>query len=223
MKKRITLSVIGVVLCAISVAFFKYAAFGMDSFQVFVNGMVEVIPISYGTLYVIINAGLLLFALIFDKHYIGLATLINLFFLGYIAEVSLFVLNLLFPVASVWLRVLSLVVGIVLMSLACALYYTSDLGVSTYDAIALIMSNTWKWGKFRYCRIGVELATVLFGTILYYLGNHNFKGFGALVSVGTIITAFCMGPLIEFFTNTIAKPLLHNETGTVFSEMLSKK
>ena len=93
MKKRITMSVFGVVLCAISVAFFKYAAFGMDSFQVFVNGMVEVVPISYGTLYVIINAVLLLFALIFDKHYIGLATLVNLFFLGYIAEFTLSILN----------------------------------------------------------------------------------------------------------------------------------
>ena len=209
MKKRIAMSVIGVVLCAISVAFFKYAAFGMDSFQVFVNGMLEVIPISYGNLYVIINVALLLFALIFDKHYIGLATLINLLFLGYIAEISLFLLNLLFPIASVFLRILFLIIGIVAMSLASALYYTSDLGVSTYDAIALIMANTWKWGKFRYCRIVVELGTVLLGTILYYIGNHNFNGFGSLVSVGTIITAFCMGPLIELFTNTIAKPLLH--------------
>ena len=152
MKKRISMSVFGVVLCAISVAFFKYAAFGMDSFQVFVNGMVEVVPISYGSLYVIINAALLLFALIFDKHYIGLATLINLLFLGYIAEISLYVLNLAFPTGTVFLRILFLILGIVLMSLASALYYTSDLGVSTFDAIALVMANTWKLGKFRYCR-----------------------------------------------------------------------
>ena len=42
MKKRIIMSVFGVMLCAVSVAFFKYAAFGMDAFQVFVNGMTEV-------------------------------------------------------------------------------------------------------------------------------------------------------------------------------------
>ena len=210
MKKRISMSIVGVILCAISVAFFKYAAFGMDSFQVFVNGMVEVVPISYGTLYVIINIALLLFALIFDKHYIGLATIINLFFLGYIAEFSLYILNKLFPNETIVLRIIFLIIGIVSMSLASALYYTADLGVSTYDAIALIMSNKWKLAKFRYCRIGVELITVLLGTILYYLGNTNFSGLGALVSVGTIITAFCMGPLIEIFTNTIAKPLLNS-------------
>ena len=208
MKKRIVMSVFGVILCAISVAFFKYAAFGMDSFQVFVNGMVEMVPIGYGTLYVIINAALLLFALIFDKHYIGLATIINLFFLGYVAEFSLWVLNRLFPVSGIFLRAIFLAIGIVLMSLASALYYTSDLGVSTYDAIALIMANTWKIGKFRYCRIGVELSTVILGCVLYFVGNKGFEGLGALVSVGTIITAFCMGPLIEVFTKKIAEPLL---------------
>ena len=41
MKKRIIMSVFGVMLCAVSMAFFKYAAFGMDAFQVFVNGMTE--------------------------------------------------------------------------------------------------------------------------------------------------------------------------------------
>lgn len=211
MKKRITMSVFGVMLCAVSVAFFKYAAFGMDAFQVFVNGMVEVVPISYGTLYVIINAALLLFAFIFDKHYIGLATIINLFFLGYVAEFSLWVLNLVFPTSGLFLRSVFLVIGIVLMSLASALYYTSDLGVSTFDAIAIIMANTWKIGKFRYCRIGVELCTVVLGCILYFIGNKSILGLGALVSVGTIITAFCMGPLIEVFNKTIAEPLLHGK------------
>ncbi len=211
MKKRITMSVFGVMLCAVSVAFFKYAAFGMDAFQVFVNGMVEVVPISYGTLYVIINAALLLFAFIFDKHYIGLATIINLFFLGYVAEFSLWVLNLVFPTSGLFLRSVFLVIGIVLMSLASALYYTSDLGVSTFDAIALIMANTWKIGKFRYCRIGVELCTVILGCILYFIGNKSILGLGALVSVGTIITAFCMGPLIEVFNKAIAEPLLHGK------------
>ena len=213
MKKRITMSVFGVVLCAISVAFFKYAAFGMDSFQVFVNGMVEVVPISYGTLYVIINAVLLLFALIFDKHYIGLATLVNLFFLGYIAEFTLSILNSCFPSATIPLRALFLIIGIVMMSLASALYYTSNLGVSTYDAIALIMANTWKIWTFRYCRITVEICTVALGAVLYFIGNQSIKGLGALIGVGTIITAFCMGPLIEVFTKHIAEPLLNTKSG----------
>ena len=206
-KKRIFMSVIGVILCAISVAFFKHAAFGMDSFQVFVNGMVELVPISYGTLYVIINVVLLLFALIFDKHYIGLATLVNLVFLGYIAEFSLYLLEMLLPNPGIVVRIICLAIGIPMMCLASALYYTADMGVSTYDAIALIMANTWKLAKFRYCRIGVELCAVIIGAALYYFGKDSFSGIGVLIGVGTIITAFCMGPLIEVFIKTIAEPL----------------
>ena len=208
-KKRIFMSVIGVILCAFSVAFFKHAAFGMDSFQVFVNGMVELVPISYGTLYVIINVVLLLFALIFDKHYIGLATLVNLFFLGYIAEFSLYLLEMLLPNPGIVVRIICLAIGIPMMCLASALYYTADMGVSTYDAIALIMANTWKLAKFRYCRIGVELCAVIIGAALYYFGKDSFSGIGVLIGVGTIITAFCMGPLIEVFIKTIAEPLLN--------------
>ena len=87
MKKRIIMSIVGVMLCAISVAFFKYAAFGMDAFQVFVNGMMEVVPIRYGTLYVIINGVLFLFTFACDKHYIGMATIITAFCMGPLIEV----------------------------------------------------------------------------------------------------------------------------------------
>lgn len=212
MKRRIAMTVSGVTLCAISVAFFRYAAFGMDAFQVFVNGMGEVVPIGYGTLYVIINVALLLFALVFDRHYIGLATFINLFLLGYIAEFSLYILNQFFPNPGLLLRILFLIIGIVILSLSSALYYTSDLGVSTYDAIALVMANKWKVAKFRYCRIGADLCVLILGSIFYFWGNQSFSGLGAFVGIGTIITAFCLGPLIEVFTKTVAEPWLYKNS-----------
>ena len=78
-SKRIIMSLVGVIITAISIGAFKYAAFGVDPFQSFMSGIDTLIPIDFGTLYVIVNAVLLLFALIFDLHYIGIATFINLF------------------------------------------------------------------------------------------------------------------------------------------------
>ncbi len=46
------------------------------------SGLDAVIPIRFGTLYVIVNLILLGFALVFDRRKIGLATVINLFLLG---------------------------------------------------------------------------------------------------------------------------------------------
>ena len=86
--KRIAMSAIGVIICGVSVGMFKHAALGVDPFQSLMSGLDAVIPIHFGTLYVIANLLLLAFALVFDRRKIGLATLINLFLLGYIAEFS---------------------------------------------------------------------------------------------------------------------------------------
>ena len=104
-SKRIIMCVVGVMVCAISVGFFKLAAFGVDPFQTFMSGMDQVIPIDFGTLYVLVNVALLLFSLIFDRHYIGLATFINLFLLGYVVDFSHNTLLAIFPDVSLvlWL------------------------------------------------------------------------------------------------------------------------
>ena len=51
------------------------------------------------------------------------------------------------------LVVLCLIIGIVVICFGSALYMTANLGVSTYDAVAIVMSSKWKWGKFKYIRI----------------------------------------------------------------------
>ena len=80
------MSLCGVIICAVSVGIFKIAALGVDPFQSLMSGLDELIPISFGTLYVIVNLLLLTFSLVTDRHNIGIATFINLFLLGYITE-----------------------------------------------------------------------------------------------------------------------------------------
>ena len=61
-SKRIFMCVVGVMVCAVSVGFFKLAAFGVDPFQTCMSGLDQLIPIDFGTLYVLVNAALLLFS-----------------------------------------------------------------------------------------------------------------------------------------------------------------
>ena len=77
-RVRIMMSLLGVIICAISVGVFKLAALGVDPFQSLMSGLDALIPIKFGTLYVIVNIVLLLFSLIADRHRIGIATFINL-------------------------------------------------------------------------------------------------------------------------------------------------
>ena len=101
----------------------------------------------------IVNLLLLVFALVFDRRKIGLATLINLFLLGYIAEFSQNCMARLLPEPTLPLRLLILAIAIVIMCLASAFYFTADLGVSTYDAVALIWSEKQTRIAFPICRV----------------------------------------------------------------------
>ncbi|MCR5420230.1 MAG: hypothetical protein K6E98_04435 [Lachnospiraceae bacterium] len=212
-RRRIGMSLGGVIICAISVGIFKLAALGVDPFQSFMSGLDALIPIGFGTLYVIVNALLLLFSLITDRTRIGIATFINLFLLGYITQFTYDSLQKIFPDPSMIIRAVSLIIGIVVICFGSALYMTADLGVSTYDAIAIVLSEKWKLGKFKYIRICTDIVCVIAGCILFIVAGNSFGDIPTIAGIGTIITAFFMGPLIELFNEKIARPLLKGKKG----------
>jgi len=206
--RRILMSLCGVIVCAVSVGVFKIAALGVDPFQSLMSGLDSLIPISFGTLYVIVNLLLLTFSLIVDRSKIGLATFINLFLLGYITEFTYETLQTVIVNPSMAVRALCLLVGIVVICFGSALYMTADLGVSTYDAIAIALSGKWKLARFQYCRIATDLVCVVSGVLLFLAAGGTIAQIPTIAGIGTIITAFFMGPLIELFNVHVARPLL---------------
>lgn len=206
--RRILMSLAGVLICAVSVGVFKIAALGVDPFQSLMSGLDNWIPIPFGTLYVLVNLALLLFSLIADRRNIGIATFINLFLLGYITQFTYEQLQILLPDPSLPIRVLCLLIGIVVICFGSSLYMTANLGVSTYDAVAIVLSYKWNWGQFQYVRICCDLVCVLLGVGVFLLSGGNFAQVPTIAGVGTVITAFFMGPLIQFFNDRVAKPLL---------------
>lgn len=209
--KRVGMTVVGVLVCGVSVGFFKCSMFGVDPFQTFCAGMHEMIPISFGTLYIFINVALLLFGLCCNRHLLGLGTFINLFLLGYVIDYSKSLLDKAFPDPGTGVRCVFLLIAIVVMCLSSAFYITADMGVSTYDAIALTIADKWKIGQFRFVRIATDLVCVAFGVILFMIFNGDLKGLASAVGIGTIITAFFMGPLIDYFNRTLAQPFLYGK------------
>lgn len=209
-KRRIAMSLFGVIICAISVGIFKIAALGVDPFQSLMAGLDKLIPIPFGTLYVIVNVVLLLFSIIVDRHNIGIATFINLFLLGYITEYTYRFLQTVIVEPSMVIRVLCLIVGVVILCFGSAFYMTAELGVSTYDAIAIVCAYKWKLGKFQYVRICTDLCCVVLGIVIFMLGGGTIREIPTIVGVGTIITAFFMGPLIEYFNVKLARPFLNH-------------
>ena len=210
--RRIFMSLAGVMLGAVSVGIFKFAAMGVDPFQSLMSGLYALIPIPFGTLYVLVNLVLLIFSLVFDRKNIGIATFINLFLLGYVTEFSYNLFRTLLPDPDMVVRSVCLVVGIVIICFGSALYMTADLGVSTYDAVAIVLSRKWKIGKFQYVRICCDLVCVALGVGIFLLSGGSLEAVPTIAGIGTVITAFFMGPLIELFNRTVARPMLKKKS-----------
>lgn len=88
------------------------------------------------------------------------------------------------------------VVGILVFALGASLYLTAALGTSPYDALApMIVDHTG--AKYRVVRTVQDVFFLLLAVV--------FQG---AIGVGTIVTAFFTGPLIEFFTQKVSTPLM---------------
>ena len=198
-KRRILMTVIGLLTAGFSVGIFNFSMFGMDPFQVLAHGIWERFNIGFGTLWAIISLIMLVAIFFLDKTKIGFGTLINIFLLGYVVQFSSWLFMTLIPDPSIAIRISVLPVAVVIICFGSALYFTGDLGVSTYDAIALIMAEK-KIAKFQYCRVGTDLVCTAFGFLL-----------GATVGVGTLITAVFMGPIIAYFIKKIAIPFRYGK------------
>ncbi len=198
-QKRVFMTIAGVLITGFSVGIFNFALFGMDPFQVFAHGIWHHTTIGFGTFYMIVNLLMLIGIFFMDKTKIGLGTVINIFLLGYVVQFSSWLFNVLIPAPSLIIRSVALIIGILVICFGSALYFTGDLGVSTYDAVALIMTEK-KVAKFQYCRIGTDLVCTLTGFLL-----------GATVGIGTLVTAFFMGPIIAFFNRTVAIPFRYGK------------
>ena len=199
MKKRIVMTVAGVLLSGFAVGMFNASAFGMDPFQVFAHGTGRLLPVSFGTFYMLLNLLMLVGVFFVDRSKVGLGTFINIFLLGYMVDFSTWVWRQTALVETIALRAVLLAAGVLLLCAASSLYYVGDLGVSTYDSIALCISEKRKL-RFFLVRVSCDLIATAAGF-----------AFGEMPGVGTLVSAFGMGPMISYFNVHMSEPLRYGK------------
>ncbi len=203
--------IFGMFVMSAAIGAVRLAMFGVDPFQSLMGGLDSAVPLSFGTTYAIANIILLVVVFFIDRKSIGLSTVLNFVMVGYIVELSHNTLLGMFPDITMEGRILSFIIGMVVGSFGISFYFVVDMGVSPYDAIALSMANKWKLMKFRYCRITTDVVCVLIGATLMITVGDGMEGMSAIIGIGTIMAAFCMGPLIDFFVEKCAKPVLEQQ------------
>ena len=204
--RRATMMVAGILLIGISVGLLRLAAFGVDPFSCMNMGISGFLGMSFGNWQLIANILLLIVVFFTARSFIGLGTVVNMVFVGYIADFVCWLAQDAGMESPLALRIALLLVGIVMTCAGAGIYMAADLGIAPYDAAAYVLQKALKNRiAFRWARIITDFFCVGVGTLFCLLANNELS---AIVGIGTIITAFLTGPLIQFFRVHVAEPLL---------------
>ena len=195
--RRLAMSLAGVVILGVTVGVNMSTRLGMDPFGAFVVGMGLVSGLSYGVMFILVQAALAVLALFLDRHYIHVSTVLSLLLVGPIAQAVRDFVDLRFPMQGLALRLTVMVINLIVLCLGSSFYMTADLGVSSYDAMPIIISKKSGW-PFRLVRIASDSVCALAGFLS-----------GADVGIGTLLTALALGPVIDMFNRKVSLPMLY--------------
>lgn len=204
--RSILSSALGIIILSLGISINKGSVLGMDTFTGMNTTVSNYFNMSLGNYQLILNIILLLSMFILGKYLLGLGTVLNMVFVGYLVDFFLKTFEgtiLDFEVEkSLVIRLILLVIGTAILCLGASLYMTANLGVAPYDALAIMMSDHIDKLPFSVARIITDVICVVVGLIFgTLLGPYPF---GAIIGIGTVITALGTGPIIDLFNRTIS-------------------
>lgn len=192
---RVIILFVGLIIAHFGVSLFLLANLGSDPFNVMIQGLSRTIAdvttspfITHGNTHMTVSI-LIIFVLLFvDRSYIKIGTLICMFCGGPIIDIFNMVLgSVITPDSAMALRVISNVLGCVILALGMSVVIKSDAGTGPNDLVGVVISDKTK-KKFSIIRMMVDACFLVCGWLL-----------GGVVGIGTVICLFLVGPVAGFF------------------------
>ncbi|MBD5082964.1 MAG: hypothetical protein HDT34_02165 [Clostridiales bacterium] len=224
MPKRIVISFFSIIIMGFGISLFSVSGFGVDPFTSMNMNVASTLNLSFGTYQMIVNGIILLYViLVAHRGLVGIGTVFNMIGCGYTCE---FFQNIFQPFVqqnnTLALRIPLLIIGLVTLCFACSLFFTANVGVGPYDAIGFMLSRGIKLSH-KWIRVITDVTVILIGLAIsgglaaVFSGDiANIRNIG----IGTIITAFCMGPLVNAFNKTVSAKILNTNYEKVGKEIL---
>ena len=213
MVKRVVLSLISIIVMGFGISMFSLSGFGVDPFTSMNMNIASTIGMGFGTYQLIINLAILTFVIIVaHRGLVGVGTVFNMVGCGYTCE---FFQSLVAPAVNEHytyaLRVPLLIVGIFTLCIACSVFLTANVGVGPYVALSFMLARSTKF-EYKWMRVATDVTVVLIGLIVSGGAKALLSGDISKIKnigIGTIITAFCMGPLINFFNKYVSAKIFN--------------
>ncbi|MCL6605690.1 MAG: hypothetical protein K6T94_22740 [Paenibacillus sp.] len=196
--KRLIIMVLGNVFLGMGISIFKLSGLGNDPFSGMVMALADSSGIAYANFIILVNLVLFVIEYITGKKFIGAGTFVNAILLGYIATFFHSTwLNLLGEPQLLWQRVIIVAIGVVVCSFGVSMYQKSDVGISPYDSLSLIMKKNFPKISYFWHRIFTDALCAL----ICFLA-------GGIIGLGTLVSVFGLGPIIHFFDVNFTEKLL---------------
>lgn len=198
--RRLIAVVLGNIVLGIGAAGLRFSLLGNEPYTAMNMAISDGLHMSLGTYQLILNLFLLIIQLIWGRAYIGFGSIINLCFLGYIIEAAGYVMSLILPSAQGYTflqKILFMIVSLLILTFGISMYQTADLGVAPYDYLALGMTDHLPTPYFlnRVITDAISVLTIV-AVVLGGLITWNESHLG----IGTVVGAFFLGPLINFYS-----------------------
>lgn len=187
--KALVILLIGLTIAHLGVTLFLLSELGTDPFNVFTQGLSRITHLTVGTVHVIILVALMVVMFFTTKGYIKPGTVVCAFCGGPIIDFFSWLFRDYINGGSVMLvRVVSMLVGCVILALGMSIVINSNAGTGPNDLIAIILSDKIGRIEFRWVRVECDLIFVVLGWLL-----------GGILGAGTIVAVFLTGPLAQFW------------------------
>jgi uncharacterized membrane protein YczE len=191
LRRRLTQLMVGLVLYGVSMAMMVRGGLGLDPWDVLHFGVAEGLPVSFGTVVILVGIAVLLLWIPL-RQTPGLGTVANAVVIGLATDAALAVMAAPQAMAG---RIGLLLGGVVLNGLATALYIGSQLGPGPRDGLMTGLARRTGW-SIRLVRTSIEVTVVLLGWLL-----------GGVVGLGTVVYALSIGPLVQLMLPWAIVPL----------------
>lgn len=197
--KRFWFVVLGNVFLGMGIGLFMLTNTGCDPYSAMNIEVSQFTPVSYGTFQLLVNLVLFILELSFGRELVGFGTIVNACFLGYINSFFFwFFGHLLGTEFTLVLRLAGACAAVVVCSFGLSMYQTPNAGVSPYDSMAMILTRRMPKVSYFWWRMlcDVTCSVICLGAGGLVTGN---------LGPGTLICAFCFGPVISFFNRVFSE------------------
>ncbi len=181
--KKIPGLIFAFAICGYGTIQIKVINLGMDPWDTLALGIDDRTGLGFGKITQIVGLIIILLSL-FVKIYPGMATILNMFFIGFFADIiSKF--NIVLVPQNYFLKIIVLLYGNIILNYGFYSYLKYELGAGPRDGLMVGLVKITGL-DVRYVKTGIELMALVVGYLL-----------GGVVGTGTIISTFIGGYILD--------------------------